>query len=286
MKIRLTPVKNAVNSFLRMVNLKFDTLTQHDIELKRLCFLKDSGHFENPVFPIPKSFEFSKHEEILDEFEKYLERFKDFTEADKNDVGYTTKNNYFTTPDAEVLYTVIRKYNPKRIIEIGSGNSSLITRQAIIDGKIETYFISVDPHPRIGIDEVVDKSIKSRVEDLDVAFFSDLDAGDVLFIDSSHEIKTGNDVNCLFLKIIPKLPSGVIIHVHDIFLPYEYPEDWVMEKMWDFKEQYLLQSILYYSEKFEVLWPGYYLQRNTPILSNYFPKNTDKVAKSLWIRKK
>ena len=289
MKIRLTPVKNAINKLLKPFNLKFDTLTTMNIELKRLNALSSKGHFDKPVFLIPESFKSSKHNEILDELSNYKKRFRDFSDPDKNDVGYTFNNMYFTSSDAEVLYTIIRKYKPNKLVEIGSGNSSLIARQAIIDGNLKTKFISIDPYPRIGIDNVVDRSIRSKVEDLDASFFDDFRPNDILFIDSSHVIKAGNDVIFLFLEVIPQLPEGAIIHVHDIFLPYEYPRDWVIRKienLGNLDEQYLLQSILSYSDKFEVLWPGYYLQKTYEKFSDYFPNITDNTAKSIWLRKK
>ena len=113
-----------------------------------------------------------------------------------------------------------------------------------------------------------------------------MQSGDILFIDSSHVIKTGNDVVFLYTNVIPKLPSGVIIHIHDIFLPYDYPRSWVMETTWNFNEQYLIQSILMLSNSFEVLWPGYYLQQTKKKdFAAYFPNLKERNAQSLWIRR-
>jgi len=114
-----------------------------------------------------------------------------------------------------------------------------------------------------------------------------LEAGDILFIDSSHEVRPGNDVVRLFLNIVPRLRSGVVIHVHDIFLPFEYPREWIIENTLNVKwaEQYLLQAMLQASNEFEVLWPGYFLQRTLPGFSNYFHDGAGRFAASFWLRK-
>ena len=101
--------------------------------------------------------------------------------------------------------------------------------------------------------------IEKKVEDIDLEFFSQLESGDVLFIDSSHTVKIGGDVNYLFLEVLPRLKPGVIVHVHDIFLPFEYRRDWVMEEFRFWTEQYLLQAFLTFNSEFEVLMANSYL---------------------------
>src|SRR5207245_655950 len=105
--------------------------------------------------------------------------------------------------------------------------------------------VSIDPAPRREIAQHADEVIRYRVESFEPSrILSRLDRNDILFIDSSHEIKTGNDVLHLFLNILPSLSPGVIVHVHDIFLPFEYPKEWIVEHRWAWGEQYLLQSLL------------------------------------------
>ena len=115
--------------------------------------------------------------------------------------------------------------------------------------------------------------------------FHALREDDILFIDSSHAIKTGNDVVFLYLHVIPALAPGVLIHIHDVFLPYDYPKDWVMEKRWGFNEQYLVQSLLLFGDVFEVLWAGYFLQRSRADFATWFPHWRGQAATSLWLRK-
>ncbi|ETW98279.1 MAG: hypothetical protein ETSY1_19350 [Candidatus Entotheonella factor] len=113
-----------------------------------------------------------------------------------------------------------------------------------------------------------------------------LRSGDVLFIDSSHEIGVGNDVIFLYLQLIPRLPQGTLIHIHDIFLPYDYPRSWVIDERWGFTEQYLVQALLTYSDAFEVIWASYYLQQTLPQFAIYFPHAQHRTGKSLWLRKR
>src|SRR5207249_3221505 len=157
-------------------------------------------------------------------------------------------SDYFSSPDAEVLYAIVRRFQPQTILEVGCGDSTKIMRQAILDGRLKARLISVDPRPRTEISGVADKLYRDPVETVrNPELFQSLQPRDVLFIDSSHEIKMGNDVVFLYLNLIPKLPPGVLIHVHDVFLPYEYPREWIMERKWEWNEQYLVQSLLSFS---------------------------------------
>lgn len=171
---------------------------------------------------------------------------------------YYYSNDQYPCLDAEFLYCAIRHYKPSRIIEIGSGFSSLITadvNRTFFDSMIE--FICIEPYPRHflrnGVSGISQLIIK-KVEEIDISFFDILEDGDVLLIDSSHVAKTGSDVNYLFFEILPRLKSGVIVHIHDIFLPYEYPKRWVIEEGRSWNEQYILRSFLQFNNQWRVLW--------------------------------
>lgn len=197
--------------------------------------------------------------------------------------------------DAEVLYCMIRHFKPPVIIEIGSGSSSLLIAQACRanereDGKKSRYII-VDPYPRKTIKNKVQNAhiISKRVEELDFEFFSALESRSVLFIDSTHVVKIGGDVNYLYLEVLPRLKPGVIIHSHDIFLPYEYPKEWVLKEHRFWTEQYILQAFLTYNSTFEVLWGGHYMHLKYPDeLRETFPSyNPETVMPgSFWIRRR
>ena len=170
-------------------------------------------------------------------------------------------NRLFGGTDALVAYCMVRQFQPQLIIEIGSGLSSVLLAQAAArnDG---SDLICIEPFPR----EFVRKGfpglrslIEKKVQDMDLEFFSQLESSDLLFIDSSHAVKIGGDVNYLFLEVLPRLKPGVIVHVHDIFLPFEYRRDWVMDEFRFWSEQYLLQAFLTFNSEFEVLMANRYL---------------------------
>ena len=152
--------------------------------------------------------------------------------------------------------------------------------------------ICIDPFPG----ELLGKSnnipglqslMETKVQDLDLEFFSQLDPGDILFIDSSHTVKIGGDVNYLFLEVLPRLNPGVIVHVHDIFFPFEYRRHWVLDEFRFWTEQYLLQAFLTFNAEFEVLLANYYLSRyHKEHLRATFPDLSRWIGGSFWMRRK
>ena len=112
-----------------------------------------------------------------------------------------------------------------------------------------------------------------KVEDVDLAFFDHLEAGDILFIDSSHVSKVGSDVNFLFFEVIPRLKRGVMVHIHDIFLPDEYPKVWVIDQGRNWNEQYLLQAFLQFNSDWEVVWAAHFMAtRYSEDVQQTFPR--------------
>lgn len=282
-----TQLRRAANKLLAPFNIRIDTLTAERAELKRLGALALDGHFEKPVFPILEGFKNCNPAPLLAEVAKHENRFAGFVAGPKGGDRFSLDNDYFTSPDAEVLYAIVQLYRPQKIIEVGSGNSTLLFRQAIADAHINARLISIDPHPRREIARYSDEIIREQVENLgDLKRFSELKANDILFIDSSHEVRPGNDVLFLFLEILPCLRPDVLIHVHDIFLPYEYPRQWLVEHKWNWTEQYLTHALLQSSTQYDVLWAGHYFQRTVPDFSSRFVCWQGASAKSLWLRKK
>ena len=275
-----TRVKEALNRRLAPFNLRIDTLTARRIEERRVAALERASHFERPVFPLPPALQSLDPRPVLDAVAAYRPRFADFEDPALNDVGYSFDNIYYTSPDAEVLYSLVRSRSPGKIVEIGSGNSTKISRQAIRDGGLSTRLISIDPSPRIEIAHLTDESRRSALST--TSRLEEIGAGDFLFIDSSHVIRAGNEVAFLYLDVLPRLPAGTIVQVHDIFLPYEYPKQWALD--WEYDEQYLVQAILQFGTGFEVLWAGYYLQRTLPDFAAHFPR-AERPGTSLWLLK-
>jgi len=185
-------------------------------------------------------------------------------------------NNGFLSPgDAEILYCMVRHFKPLKILEIGSGYSSLLMLQALRSNRSENPGLTprltcMDPYPRPfirGIEGTASNLVQFKetpLENVGWDTFTDLEVNDILFLDSSHVVRTGSDVNMLVLEVIPRIKPGVLIHFHDIFLPEEYPEIWVkqMGRFWG--EQYLLQAFLAFNQEFEILWPGAYMRLHYP----------------------
>ena len=197
----------------------------------------------------------------------------------------------FRGTDVLVAYCMVRHFQPRRIIEVGSGFSSLVLGQAAAKNK-SSALICIDPFPNELIRKdnsipALQSLIESKVQDVDVEFFSQLESGDILFIDSSHTVKTGGDVNYLFLEILPRLEAGVIVHVHDIFLPFEYRRDWMLEEFRFWTEQYLLQAFLIFNSEFDVLMANSYLNHYyLADLKAAFPNLRRWIGGSFWMRRK
>jgi hypothetical protein len=150
-------------------------------------------------------------------------------------------NGYLSGLDAAALYATLVLTNPERYVEVGSGNSTRFARRAIRDHGLRTRITSIDPKPRVEIDSIADEVIRARLEETDLRVVTGLRAGDVLFIDGSHRCFMNSDVTVTFLEVLPRLAAGVRVHIHDIFLPYDYPPDWIDRH---YSEQYVLAAYL------------------------------------------
>ena len=191
----------------------------------------------------------------VDEQVKSLSQFN-YNEELKN-LSFNFNNKFFEAGDAEIYYQTIRYFKPKKIIEIGSGHSSLLAKQAIKNNKkidnVTTKLTCIEPYENRWLEENDIHVIREKVEEIDVKIFSDLNKNDILFIDSSHVIKPQGDIIKIFLEILPKLKPGVIVHIHDIFSPRDYPENWLKVENRFFNEQYLLEGILDNSSKYKIM---------------------------------
>lgn len=134
--------------------------------------------------------------------------------------------DWFPRLDAAIAYTLIRTVRPRRVVEIGSGHSTRFTARAVADGALPTAFVAIDPAPRARLDGLGIRHERALLADADPALFTVLEPGDVLFVDSSHVAMPGTDVDRLVGDVLPRLPAGVLVHVHDILLPDPYPPEW------------------------------------------------------------
>lgn len=243
-----------------------------------------------------------KQIEMLNRFLRFKNEYDNFP---KNGTAkpwqFHFNNLTFGPVDAEVLYCMIRHFQPRKVIEIGSGYSTFLSAEAILKNEEESGFradlIAVDPHPNRVLKSGfpgLSKLISRKIEDVDLTELEALKENDILFIDSSHVLKIGNDVYYEYLEILPRLNKGVIVHIHDLFFPYEYPKTWVLKMRRFWNEQYLLQAFLAFNNAFEVLWCGSYMHLKHPdkleeVFASY---NRTTVwaasrpgATSLWMRK-
>lgn len=184
-------------------------------------------------------------------------------DADVN--GFDPANRMFGSFDAEALYAIVRDARPALVVEVGSGNSTLITARALEVNRDDGFpgeVVSIDPRPRLEMPPLSGhRHISGRAEDAAESLLRDLREDDVLFIDSSHVVRTGGDVNYLILELLPQLPPGVLVHFHDVFLPWDYPREDIIEgKYWT--EQYLLQAFLIENPRFEVVLAAHALVRS------------------------
>ncbi|MGH9503244.1 MAG: class I SAM-dependent methyltransferase [Terriglobales bacterium] len=189
---------------------------------------------------------------------------------------YHYNNGLFETVDAEMAYSFVREFKPSRIIEVGGGFSTRILAAALqmnrVSDQIEGDLITIEPFPSPALQGITNL-IPERIQDVDLDLFLSLQSGDILFLDSSHVVSVGSDVVREYLEILPRLRPGVIVHVHDIFLPSDYPRDAVLSNFCFWSEQYLLQAFLTFNPHFEVLWASSAMQQLHPeVLLENFPR--------------
>jgi hypothetical protein len=167
-------------------------------------------------------------------------------------------NGYLPGLDTAAIYCFLRERAPRLYLEIGSGNSTLVANRARRDGRLATKIISIDPDPRVEIDQVCDEVVRDSLETADLSVFRRLQRGDVLFFDGTHRVFMNSDATAFFLDVLPELPSGVLVGLHDIYLPDDYPPD-VASRY--YSEQYLLAAYLLGNGHIDIVLPAAYASR-------------------------
>jgi hypothetical protein len=206
---------------------------------------------------------------------------------------YYSQNPYFGIGSAFLTAAMILHLQPKRIIEVGSGFSSammLDINDQYSGGKVEHVFI--EPYPD-RLRELIRPSdaqkclvLASPVQNQPMDVFQKLEAGDILFVDSSHVSKVGSDLNHIVFNVLPALRPGVVVHFHDIYWPFEYPRDWIVDRKRAWNEAYLLRAFMQYNESFDImLYPQYLKHRHGSLMREVWPAWWDEPGSALWIRK-
>jgi Methyltransferase domain len=193
-------------------------------------------------------------------------------------------NEYFSGFDVAVYYALIRKLKPRKIVEIGGGYSTQIAHKALaVNGAGKLTCIEPHPEERLNGAKLNLELVTKRVEEIDLDFFSNLTANDILFIDSSHTVKFGSDVCYEFLEILPRLNTGVWVHVHDIFFPHDYPAEWLINRRLALNEQYLLEAFLAFNRSFATQLANYWLCLEHPAdTARLWPNHS---GSSFWMKR-
>ena len=210
----------------------------------------------------------------------------------ENSCRYWYDNSRYSYTDAIILYSFLRHLKPRRVVEVGSGFSSCVmldTNERFFNDKMQLTFI--EPFPRrllslVRKEEVSQLNIHaSELQDVDLELFKELGAGDILFVDSTHVGKTGSDVNRFFFEIFPALQPGVLIHIHDIFYPFEYPAEWVYEgRGWN--ECYMLRAFLAYNDSFQIeFFSHYFYLFHRDLMEELMPLCLKNPGGNIWLRK-
>lgn len=219
--------------------------------LRKPIFI-DHPHRPEPRFGQGRPDHLALRTLVEDGRERYAERLKRITalgdrlaaiplRGDPGGAEPYWDNGWLPPLDALALYGLLAEHRPRRYVEVGSGNSTRFARRAITDHALPATITSIDPAPRASIDALCDTVVRRPLQDADLSVFADLGPGDIVFLDGSHRVLMGSDVTVFFFEVLPLLRPGVLVHLHDIFLPDDYPPQW----RWRYySEQYLLAAFL------------------------------------------
>jgi hypothetical protein len=284
-------------------------VAQRDALLASTSFVPP-GHFLSPIVSIPEyladqanapsqpptalpGIELNEASQVA-----LLQTLAPFWHADLFNKGPTSTHRYFSDnpafgpADAFVLHAMIAHFKPKRLIEVGCGFSSCVTldvNEHLFDNKISLAFI--EPFPQLFHKLIKEGDLEQftllpqRLQDVPLAFFDQLGEGDIFFVDSTHVSKVGSDVNYLFFEILPRLAKGVLVHIHDIFYPFGYPKEWILEgRSWN--EAFVLRAFLQYNTGFEiVLFSNYLATVHNDLTTTLLPELALDGG-SIWLRTK
>ncbi|MBK8603208.1 MAG: class I SAM-dependent methyltransferase [Saprospiraceae bacterium] len=233
----------------------------------------------------------SDYELILKEALKFKEQFwiiKD-SSIEKDPIKPAWNNGFLPGLDIIAIYAILAKFKPSKYIEIGSGNSTKVAYKAKKELGLTTKIISIDPMPRAEIDSLADEVHRKPFENLDFDIVDLLEENDILFVDNSHRILPNSDSMVFYMEILPRLKKGVIVHIHDIYLPYDYPQ-FMCDRA--YSEQYgLAMYLLANPEKYKTIFPNYFVSEDKELSSILSPiwdgdsmKNVERHGGSYWIR--
>lgn len=279
--IFLSPIVYYAGAFLLKVRSRSDRLTKCKKAMFKAGVFPIKNRYSEP-FPILDSemlkyslrkdrflpgidFNTEEQKSILRKFD-YNDELLDIPMDKSNNLQFFYHNGFFVAGDAEYLYNIIRLYKPRKIIEIGSGYSTMMAIRAIEQNRVEhsNYIcehICIEPFENEWLNKLNVELVRKPVENIETRIFESLNANDILFIDSSHIIKTQGDILFEYHEILPILKMGVLVHIHDIFTPKDYPDQWITEPRF-YNEQYLVEAFLTFNTQYKVIGALNYLKHN------------------------
>lgn len=231
---------------------------------------------------------------MVDEFSSFVPYLLEipFTSEGKMDLRYRFNNDAYSWADGSILYSMLRKYKPRRLIEIGSGWSSacsIDTIEIYFRGKCDVSFI--EPYPALlnsllGNTKQKVAVYDTPVQQVNLSVFSELEEGDFLFIDSTHVAKTGSDVCFEIFEILPVLKPGVRVHFHDVFWPFEYPHNWILEENRSWNEIYMLRAFLQDNNNWKITFFNDYFGRlQKELIASIYPDYLQNTGGAIWLEK-
>lgn len=240
----------------------------------------------------------SEQLDLLKLFNYNVELLKFPMNKKENKIEFGYNDGPFLSGDSEYLYNMIRHFKPSRLIEIGSGHSTLMAINAIRqnqqdDRSYRCDHTCIEPYENSWLEQTDISVLRKMVENTNIALYKELKAGDILFIDSTHMIRPQGDVLFEYLEILPQLNPGVIIHIHDIFTPKDYLTEWIIKENRFWNEQYLLEAFLSNNKDFRIIGATNYLMHNhfdsfsnkCPILKMQVENGIEREPGSFWIIK-
>lgn len=301
--------KTLIQRFLRRFGYALHQADQLEYLKARQCPWVPAGHFYSPHVNLDeiRQYEhkiFSHEKTVLDiDFRESAQLTLlhaiaallpkiEFPDHPTPGFRYHFDNPAYSYSDALVLHSMLRLIRPQRMIEVGCGYSSamaLDTNARCLDNTVQMTFI--EPYPQLLHDLMQPGDaarvtiVPSRLQDLDPEFFLQLKAGDILFIDSTHVSKVNSDVNYLFFEVLPRLHTGVHIHFHDIFYPFEYPKSWVYEgRAW--QELYILRAFLQNNAAYQISYfQDFLVSKHRPYFQEHLPLFLKNTGGNIWLKK-
>jgi hypothetical protein len=245
------------------------------------------GEMPGVRFDIPGSLEF-----VRKELAEYVAEYAPPRQPTGDPRDFFLDNGLYESVDTELLYAIVRRFQPPRVMELGSGMSTLVIADARErNGQADRGgHVVYDPFMREDLGPAIHRIAEPRLvsaTDIPIEDFEQLQAGDLLFVDTTHTVKVGGEVNRIVLEVLPVLAPGVLIHVHDIYLPFEYPREFAVERNFFWAEQYLLQAFLAFNDQFDVMVGANALARLYPAeTAELFPSATPGIHPgAFWLRR-